>query len=82
MKKRYILLLSLSLSLSLSTFAQKTFADRATGNWEGSGTLFGMEARFSMLWEKTLNDKFLKLTFQNRFMDNNNNVVRREGQNI
>ena len=71
---KQLLILLISLSLSLSTFAQKTFADRAPGNWEGSGTLFGMEARFSMIWEKTLNDKFLKLTFQNRFMDENNNV--------
>ncbi len=73
MKQHYILLL-LSLSLSLSSFGQKTFADRALGQWEGTGTLFGMEARFTMLWEKTLNDKFLKLTFQNRFMDNKGTV--------
>ncbi len=72
MKHLWVLLLCLG--LGGSGLAQKTFADRAPGNWEGSGTLFGMEARFSMIWEKTLNDKFLKLTFQNRFMDKNNNV--------
>ncbi len=69
MKKHHLLLLSLSLSLSLSVsaFAQKTFADRALGSWEGTGTLFSQDAQFKMKWEKTLNDKFLKLTFQNRF---------------
>ena len=71
--KQFLILL-LSLSLSISAFAQKSFAERALGNWEGSGTLFGMEARFSMFWEKTLGEKFLKLTFQNRFMDNKGTV--------
>ena len=68
MKKRKLLpLLLLSLSLSLAVSAQKNFADRALGSWEGTGTLFGQDAQFKMTWEKTLNDKFLKLTFQNRF---------------
>lgn len=74
MKKRHLhlhLLLLLSLSLSLSALAQKNFGDRAIGSWEGTGTLFGMEAQFQMKWEKTLNDKFLKLTFQNRFKTQN-----------
>ena len=78
--KKTLILLSLSLSLSFGAFAQKTFADRAIGSWEGTGTLFGMEARFSMEWEKTLGDKFLKLTFQNRFMDQNNQVRTMDAQ--
>ena len=71
---KQLLILILLLSLSLNSFAQKTFADRAIGTWEGTGTLFGMEARFTMQWEKTLGEKFLKLTFQNRFMDNKGTV--------
>ena len=68
MKKPKLLpLLLISLSLSLAVSAQKNFADRAIGSWEGTGTLFGQDAQFKMTWEKTLNDKFLKLTFQNRF---------------
>ncbi|MGI9546911.1 MAG: hypothetical protein ACR2MM_06735 [Flavobacteriaceae bacterium] len=67
--KNTILLLCLSISLSVQ--AQKAFDERALGQWEGNGTLFGMEAQFSMHWEKTLGDKFLKLTFQNRFKDQN-----------
>ena len=75
MKKRTLFLLSLSLSLffSLACNAQKNFGDRALGSWEGTGTLFGLNAQFKMKWEKTLNDKFLKLTFQNRFKTQNGN---------
>lgn len=71
MKQLYILLICLG--LGSSSIAQKNFADRALGSWEGIGTLFGMEAQFSMHWEKTLNDKFLKLSFQNRFKDQRGN---------
>jgi hypothetical protein len=64
-----ITLILFYLSINTSAQAQKTFAERALGSWEGTGTLFGMEARFNMEWENTLNGKFLKLTFQNRFKD-------------
>jgi hypothetical protein len=64
-----ITLILFYLSINTSAQAQKTFAERALGSWEGTGTLFGMEAQFSMKWERTLNGKFLKLTFQNRFKD-------------
>ena len=66
MKQCFILLL-LTLSICSTSSAQKNFGDRALGSWEGTGKLFGQDAQFKMTWEKTLNDKFLKLTFQNRF---------------
>lgn len=69
MKQFFTLLLCLSLMGSV--LAQKTFDERALGSWEGTGSLFGMEAQFKMTWEKTLNEKFLKLTFQNRFKTQN-----------
>jgi hypothetical protein len=36
------------------------------GAWEGTGSLFGSEASFRMEWEWVLNDRFVRLTFQNR----------------
>lgn len=35
------------------------------GEWEGSGTLMGNTAEFSMKWEQVLNSQFYKLTFRN-----------------
>ena len=35
-------------------------------NWNGSGVLMGHEATFSMDWQRVLNNKFLKLEFQNK----------------
>jgi hypothetical protein len=35
------------------------------GTWQGEGTLFGADARFSMKWEWVLEQKFVRLTFQN-----------------
>jgi len=54
-----------------STFAQSTkgFSEIIIGSWNGTGTLFGQKATFSMKWENELNAKFIKLTFENRFKD-------------
>ncbi len=51
--------------------AQSTtsFSDLIIGNWVGNGTLFGQKATFKMLWEYELNDKFIKLIFENSFED-------------
>ena len=36
------------------------------GRWEGHGKLFGVDATFSMTWESVLEEKFVRLTFQNK----------------
>ena len=38
------------------------------GEWDGNGQLFGNEASFEMIWRRVLNDQFLELTFQNKYM--------------
>ena len=35
------------------------------GVWEGHGELFGSDAAFSMEWEWVLDERFVRLTFQN-----------------
>lgn len=55
--------------LSLISFSQNNL-DAIEGIWKGNGNLFGKEAQFEMTWEKTLNDKFFKLSFSNEFTDN------------
>jgi hypothetical protein len=40
--------------------------DRFTGEWEGKGTLMGADAEFKMTWERVLQGKFVRLTFQNK----------------
>lgn len=43
------------------------------GDWEGSGTLFGSAASFTMSWERSLNDQFLRLTFGNALVTDDGN---------
>ncbi len=50
---------------------KQDFVKKLLGVWKGTGTLMKNSAHFSMQWEQVLNDKFLKLTFQNRFEDKN-----------
>ncbi|MDC8004337.1 hypothetical protein POV27_09760 [Aureisphaera galaxeae] len=46
----------------------QTFFDKVEGSsWEGSGTLFGKTAHFTMHWEAALNNTFIKLEFENGF---------------
>ena len=45
------------------------FTKTILGVWNGNGSLFGQEATFNMKWENELNDKFIKLSFENRFSD-------------
>lgn len=40
------------------------------GDWEGEGELFGKPAAFSMSWERVLDGQFVKLTFENRLVEN------------
>lgn len=35
------------------------------GDWEGSGTLFGSPASFTMSWHRSLGDRFVRLVFRN-----------------
>jgi len=57
--------------ISTNSYPQEklTFNEEIIGEWEGQGSLMGNKASFSMNWKSTLNDKFLKLTFQNQFTD-------------
>jgi hypothetical protein len=40
--------------------------DGFIGTWEGEGRLFGIDATFSMQWERVLDEQFVRLTFRNR----------------
>ncbi|MCK5439936.1 MAG: hypothetical protein KAI97_08325 [Gemmatimonadetes bacterium] len=40
------------------------------GQWEGEGELFGQPATFSMVWEWELDQRFVRLTFENRLIEN------------
>lgn len=39
--------------------------DAFLGTWTGTGTLFGSPSEYMMTWERTLRDRFLRLTFRN-----------------
>jgi hypothetical protein len=47
----------------------KDFTNNVLGAWVGTGTLFQQKASFGMKWENVLNSKFIKLSFENRFVD-------------
>ncbi len=63
------------ISISVSGIAQSSssFSQGAIGNWEGSGTLFNFQASFKMQWNQVLNDKFMRLVFENKFTDPSGN---------
>ena len=44
-------------------------------NWTGSGVLMGKEASFIMDWQRVLNNKFLKLEFQNKRKSADNEFI-------
>lgn len=68
----YTLLLgSFLIPASLVAQDQEGPSVKLLGKWEGSGTLFGQEASFSMYWSEALGGKFLNLAFTNRFTDRN-----------
>ena len=53
-----------------SLFAQEDLLiDKFIGSWSGKGLLFGMEAEFTMKWERVLQKQFVHLIFQNSFKD-------------
>lgn len=64
-----LLILPFILCGSQTTFGQSALLDNFLGTWQGSGTLFNRPAEFSMTWERSLKDKFLKLTFRNPYID-------------
>jgi len=55
--------------LSYISFSQNNL-DNIEGAWKGEGNLFGKDAKFEMIWEKTLENKFFKLSFSNEYVDN------------
>jgi hypothetical protein len=42
--------------------------DALAGRWEGEGELFGRGATFAMRWERTLDGRFMELSFQNALL--------------
>tara|TARA_R110002073_G_scaffold108336_1_gene243296 strand:+ start:2716 stop:3258 length:543 start_codon:yes stop_codon:yes gene_type:complete len=60
-----------SKDFKLSTTNKTQFIQNIIGKWEGKGTLMRNKAVFSMHWENTLNNTFLKLNFKNQFKDQN-----------
>lgn len=42
------------------------FIQNFIGSWQGKGKLFGATAEFEMHWEWVLENKFVRLTFQNK----------------
>ena len=52
--------------------------DRFIGSWSGKGKLMGADAEFIMAWEWILEDRFVRLTFQNkiRVSDGTNRILK------
>jgi hypothetical protein len=63
------------ISFSINVFAQTStnFSHEVIGDWKGNGTLFNYPASFKMEWNLVLDNKFLKLEFENRFSDPSGN---------
>lgn len=65
------------LILSISTMAQaestpkskmstsNDFLKRFIGTWKGKGKVAGLDSKVVMIWENTLDNKFVKLSFRN-----------------
>jgi len=67
---KIVLLFLLSIVGSLQAQSNQDFANTILGNWIGNGALFKQKATFNMTWKNDLNDKFIKLSFENKFYDN------------
>lgn len=48
--------------------------DSFTGQWEGTGELFGQEAQYKMSWEEVLEGQYIKLTFSNEIISNGQGI--------
>ncbi|MEK6155499.1 hypothetical protein WIW50_19735 [Flavobacteriaceae bacterium 3-367] len=66
---KMIAILLLLMGTTVHAQQEITFKEGIVGQWEGQGTLFGTDAAFKMHWTTTLNDKFVKLSFQNQFVE-------------
>lgn len=64
--KKFSLLFLLILLYTQPIFSQNFWDAMTDSNWQGTGTLLGSEAEFSMKWTWVLDNKFLKLEFQNK----------------
>ena len=58
------------LSVAQSAPAIPNVIPQLIGQWEGEGELFGQPAAFSMVWEWELNQQFVRLSFENRLLEN------------
>jgi len=65
----FVLLFLLFIVGSVQAQSSQNFTKTILGIWNGNGTLFEQKATFNMKWENDLNAKFIKLSFENRFMD-------------
>lgn len=64
-----IVLIILSFSINAQNDKQKEYSILTAlidENWTGNGLLMGEEATFTMDWQRVLDNKFIKLEFQNK----------------
>lgn len=55
--------------VTIQSQTSHNFTKSILGTWIGNGTLFEQNATFNMKWESELNNKFVRLSFENKFMD-------------
>ena len=80
MKKTIALfiLIVVSLSINAQNNIQKEYSILTAlinKNWTGNGELMGNEATFTMDWKSVLDNKFIKLEFQNKRKSSNNKDI-------
>lgn len=64
--RRSCFVLLIALYAVLTEAQAPTLIDRFVGIWAGKGTLMGADAEFTMIWERVLEGRFHRLTFQNK----------------
>lgn len=67
-KKKYRVLVYLLL-FSCTISAQSIMETLEDTRWEGTGTLMNSPATYKMHWERTLDNSFIKLQFENKRVD-------------
>jgi len=71
---KYTLLLFI-LAVCIETQAQERMAlTDLVGTWQGTGQLFGQEAKYTMTWEEALDGQYIKLTFKNEIISNGQGI--------
>lgn len=73
--KKISLLFLLVLLYTQPIFGQNFWDAMTDTDWKGTGNLLGSEAEFTMKWTWVLDNKFLKLEFQNKRISNSGQEV-------